>query len=166
MDSLIQQVRGGHSDGSPAPPTTRRSASPPATYLCKVHQHINNSNPSPSTTHKTPATPHSLSAPTANHSLTGTPVRKVSASSFISSITQFYTGATIPPLATNVTDPLETGAASTQQQGCAVEGCNGGEESFPEIKGRVESKLMSMWHNVKYGKKFVIFYFIYTNTAI
>lgn len=25
------------------------------------------------------------------------------------------------------------------------------EESFPEIKGRVESKLMSMWHNVKYG---------------
>lgn len=25
------------------------------------------------------------------------------------------------------------------------------DESFPEIKGRVESKLMSMWHNVKYG---------------
>lgn len=27
-----------------------------------------------------------------------------------------------------------------------------GDESFPEIKGRVESKLMSMWHNVKYGE--------------
>lgn len=26
------------------------------------------------------------------------------------------------------------------------------DDSFPEIKGRVESKLMSMWHNVKYGE--------------
>lgn len=140
------QLAGGPSDTATPPP--RRSASPPqppaATYLCKLHQF---STPPPTATHKTPTNAvHSLSAPSAATS-TGTPVRKVSASSFLSSITQFYTGATVPPATTS--DPTEP------HEVCSVEGCNGGgvaEESFPEIKGRVESKLMSMWHNVKYGK--------------
>lgn len=47
-------------------------------------------------------------------------------------------------------------AASTSAAGAA----SAAEESFPEIKGRVESKLMSMWHNVKYGNGVVVTAFL------
>lgn len=68
-----------------------------------------------------------------------TPSRK--SSRFMSAFTQFYgnddeIGETI----TSTTNNVPTKSSSTA------------DESFPEIKGRVESKLMSMWHNVKYGK--------------
>lgn len=153
LDSITQQVAGGRSETA-TPSTNRRSPSPSsATNLCKLHQ---NTTATTTTTHKLPNAVHSLSATPAASSLTGTPVRKVSASSFLSSITQFYTGAaTVPTPNVQTTDQEQLGHQQhQQQQGCAVDGCNGAEESFPEIKGRVESKLMSMWHNVKYGKLF------------
>lgn len=69
----------------------------------------------------------------------GTPARKISSSRFMAAFSQFYGNE-------DVDDADSPGSSRTQQLQ------KPGDESFPEIKGRVESKLMSMWHNVKYGE--------------
>ncbi|XP_037029682.1 cysteine protease ATG4D [Bradysia coprophila] len=68
----------------------------------------------------------------------GTPARKISSSRFMAAFSQFYGNEDVE----DVDSPGNTRAQQVQKTG---------DESFPEIKGRVESKLMSMWHNVKYG---------------
>lgn len=149
LEPINQQLADGPSDAVDTHPPLRSSTnSPAANHLCKVHTKL----PS-STTPKPPNAIHAISAPAAPTTSSGTPVRKISASSFLSSITSFYTGAVVPP--PSAANGTAADGEQQQQEACAVEGCNnsgGGEESFPEIKGRVESKLMSMWHNVKYGK--------------
>lgn len=52
----------------------------------------------------------------------------------------------------NAGTAAETAAAGAPSAADTVDAAATADESFPEIKGRVESKLMSMWHNVKYGK--------------
>lgn len=69
----------------------------------------------------------------------GTPARKISSSRFMAAFSQFYGNEDVE----DVDSPGNTRAQQVQKTG---------DESFPEIKGRVESKLMSMWHNVKYGE--------------
>lgn len=69
----------------------------------------------------------------------GTPARKISSSRFMAAFSQFYGNEGVE----DVDSPGNTRAQQVQKPG---------DESFPEIKGRVESKLMSMWHNVKYGE--------------
>lgn len=71
----------------------------------------------------------------------GTPARKISSSRFMAAFSQFYGNEDVE----DVDSPGNTRAQQVQKAT--------GDESFPEIKGRVESKLMSMWHNVKYGKR-------------
>lgn len=80
----------------------------------------------------------------------GTPTRKISSSSkFMNAFSQFYGADNSSADTSNTEDtshsisPSDT-ANKVQQRSY--------DDSFPEIKGRVESKLMSMWHNVKYGK--------------
>lgn len=70
----------------------------------------------------------------------GTPARKISSSRFMAAFSQFYGNEDVE----DVDSPSNTRAQQVQKPG---------DESFPEIKGRVESKLMSMWHNVKYGER-------------
>lgn len=72
-------------------------------------------------------------------SSTSTPSRKVSTSKFGISFANFYTSS-------NNQDQEQ------QQKDSETTKVRNNEESYPEIKGKVESKLMSMWHNVKYGK--------------
>lgn len=86
-----------------------------------------------------------------NHlAATGTPTRKISSSSkFMNAFSQFYgadnsTSDTANTENTNHSTSAADSANKVQQRSY--------DDSFPEIKGRVESKLMSMWHNVKYGK--------------
>ncbi len=69
----------------------------------------------------------------------GTPARKISSSRFMAAFSQFYGNEEVE----DVDSPANTRVQPVQKPG---------DESFPEIKGRVESKLMSMWHNVKYGE--------------
>lgn len=78
----------------------------------------------------------------ASTTTTGTPARKISSSRFMAAFSQFYGNED----ADDGDSPANTRAQQVQKPG---------DESFPEIKGRVESKLMSMWHNVKYGENFV-----------
>lgn len=64
------------------------------------------------------------------------------------------TSSTTPTTTTNRASPPATssnGNNSTTQTPAQPTQATSVDESFPEIKGRVESKLMSMWHNVKYG---------------
>lgn len=70
-------------------------------------------------------------------------VRKISSSKFMAAFSQFYGNEE------TVDDAVDSPAGATRPQQVQKPG----DESFPEIKGRVESKLMSMWHNVKYGKE-------------
>lgn len=70
----------------------------------------------------------------------GTPARKISSSRFMAAFSQFYGNEDVE----DVDSPGNTRTQQLQKPG---------DESFPEIKGRVESKLMSMWHNVKYGER-------------
>lgn len=77
-----------------------------------------------------------------------TPARKISSRSLnpFTQFVQFYT---------NDDDQQQTSQNATAGAGSCThksQPTRSNEESFPEIKGRVESKLMSMWHNVKYGK--------------
>lgn len=69
----------------------------------------------------------------------GTPARKISSSRFMAAFSQFYGN-----------EEVEDGDSPGNSRAQQVQ--RPGDESFPEIKGRVESKLMSMWHNVKYGE--------------
>lgn len=80
----------------------------------------------------------------------GTPTRKISSSSkFMNAFSQFYSADNSSADTANTEDTNHSAApgniANKVQQ-------RSYDDSFPEIKGRVESKLMSMWHNVKYGK--------------
>lgn len=69
-----------------------------------------------------------------------TPSRK--SSRFMSAFTQFYGNDD------DISEPIP----STSTTNVPTKTSSTGDESFPEIKGRVESKLISMWHNVKYGE--------------
>lgn len=86
----------------------------------------------------------------AHHVASGTPTRKISSSSkFMNAFSQFYSADHSSADTSNTEDnnhstSLGDNANKVQQRSY--------DDSFPEIKGRVESKLMSMWHNVKYGK--------------
>lgn len=83
-----------------------------------------------------------------HHVASGTPTRKISSSSkFMNAFSQFYGADNSAADNANTEDHNHSSpgdsANKVQQRSY--------DDSFPEIKGRVESKLMSMWHNVKYG---------------
>lgn len=81
-----------------------------------------------------------------HHHAAGTPTRKISSSSkFMNAFSQFY-GADNSANTDDNNHSRSTGDTANKVQQRSYD------DSFPEIKGRVESKLMSMWHNVKYGK--------------
>lgn len=75
---------------------------------------------------------------TVTEPLATTPSRKISTSRFMNAFAQFYGNDE------DITTAANSEASKVQQRSY--------DDSFPEIKGRVESKLMSMWHNVKYGE--------------
>lgn len=86
-----------------------------------------------------PQSKDGISSQTSPKKESGTPARKISSSRFMAAFSQFYGNEDVE----DVDSPTNTRAQQVQKPG---------DESFPEIKGRVESKLMSMWHNVKYGE--------------
>lgn len=78
----------------------------------------------------------------------GPVLRKVSTSKLMSTLSTLYGGGN-----TSNNDEYtneESAAKLVSPNGCKIQQ-RSYDDSFPEIKGRVESKLMSMWHNVKYG---------------
>lgn len=85
-----------------------------------------------------------------------TPSRNKNSSRFMSAFAQFYGND----------DDSDQMIASTSSSISTTKNIGNVDDSYPEIKGRVESKLMSMWHNVKYGKQNFCFYFylLYTRT--
>lgn len=89
----------------------------------------------------------------------GKRTRKVSTYKIMSTFANLYGGGGGAAAASNDENETESSTNGPPPPPTECAPTNGGmvqqrsyDDSFPEIKGRVESKLMSMWHNVKYGE--------------